>query len=267
MMKFWNRKIELIIAGKKYIYDEQDRKSIHIDFDVPFTTSKDPDVADIRIYNLSDISVGAIIKDAEVVLNAGYGNNIGNIFTGKVSSIRTDWEGPTKVTTVLAVDKAENKRRINKTYVAGTKASFIMRELANLLGVKVVEIKPVNDITYKKGKVISGDAYTELSKLAKETKSKMYINKGQLYIRADNKGTETGFVLNRNTGLIGSPQRIEEEDENGKKIVKYQVNCLLNHNITKDSMIRIESKALNLQTRVLEGKHTSDFESELIVKP
>ena len=265
-MKFWNRKIELIIAGKKYIYDEQDRKSIHIDFDIPFTTQKEPDVADIRIYNLSDISVGAILKDVDVVLNAGYGNNVGNVFTGKVDSVRTDWEGPTKVTTILATDRPNAKRTISKTYKEGTKASFIMRELANLLGVKVVEINPVKDIEYTKGKVINGEAYQELTKLAKETKSKIYINKGQLYIRADKKGTETGFKLNKDTGLIGRPQRIEEEQD-GKKVVKYKIECLLNHNITKDSLIKVESKTLNLQTRVVEGKHKSDFTSELIVIP
>ena len=156
---------------------------------------------------------------------------------------------------------------MNKTYQAGTKASYIMADLASILDLEVGEINPKNDIEYKLGKSISGRVEWALKRLVKDTESKMYINKGRIFIRDKNKGTETGFLLNSDTGLISSPEKIEEEDEKGNKIIKYKVQSLLNHKISVDSLIQIESKTINGNYRVESGVHTGDFITEMIVVP
>lgn len=94
----------------------------------------------------------------------------------------------------------------------------------------------------------------------------MYINKGRIFIRDENKGTETGFLLNSDTGLISSPEKVEEEKD-GQKIIKYKVQSLLNHKIGVDSLIKIESKTINGNYRVESGVHTGDFITEMIVVP
>lgn len=263
-MRFWIREVNLKAGDKEFTGDKFD-----IDFRVPFSTKEEPDISEIRIYNLSNSTIESIGAKAYVILNAGYKGDVGNILNGKIENISTVWEGVDKVTVLKVSDGGFEWRNatVNKTYKAGTKAKYIMADLASILGLEVGETSPKNDIEYKLGKSISGHVETALKQLVKDTGSKMYISKGRLYIRDKNKGTETGFLLNSDTGLIGSPEKIEEEDEKGNKIIKYKVQSLLNHRISTDSLIQIESKTINGNYRVESGVHTGDFITEMIVVP
>lgn len=262
MMRFWIREVNLKVGDKEFTGDK-----FEIDFRVPFSTKEEPDISEIRICNLSNSTIESIGAEAYVILNAGYRGDVGNILSGKIENISTIWEGVDKVTVLKVSDGGFEWRNaiVNKTYQAGMKASYIMADLANILGLEVGEISPKNDIEYKLGKSISGYVERALKQLVKDTESKMYINKGRIFIRDENKGTEAGFLLNSDTGLIGSPEKVEEED--GQKVIKYKAQSLLNHKISTDSLIQIESKTINGNYRVESGVHTGDFITEIIVVP
>ena len=98
-----------------------------------------------------------------------------------------------------------------------------------------------------------------------ETGSKFHISQGKILIRPWEAGTQTGFLLNADTGLIESPQPFEEES-NGKKISGFHVRMLLNHRITVDSILQIQSKTANETFRVRKGSHSgADFITEVEV--
>jgi len=262
-MKLWIREVNLKAGNKEFNGDD-----FEIGFRVPFSTKEEPDISEVKIYNLSQNSIQSIGAKAYAILNAGYKGDVGNILSGKIENISTVWEGVDKATVLKVSDGGFEWRnaKINKTYQAGTKASYIMADLASILGLEVGEISPKNDIEYKLGKSISGHVETALKQLVKDTESKMYINKGRIFIRDENKGTETGFLLNSDTGLIGSPEKVEEEKD-GQKVIKYRVQSLLNHKISTDSLIQIESKTINGIYMVESGVHTGDFITEMIVVP
>ena len=262
------RQIDLMAGSKSFNLEE----GFEIHFNIPFSTSEDPDVSEISIYNLAKESIAAIEAKAYVVLNVGYKGDIGNILTGKVEQVSSSWEGVDKITTLKVSDGGFEWRgsRIQKTYAKGSKASYIMQDLSGLLGLEVVEISPKKDITYQLGRTVSGDVEKALKQLAKDTESKMYIDKGKLYIRDEDKGTETGFLLNSDHGLVGSPEKVEEENEKKEKIIKYNVECLLIHKISADSIIQIESKTANGNFRVISGNHYCDgvsFITQMVVIP
>ena len=263
-MKFWIREVDLKAGGKEFKGSD-----FTIDFRVPFSTSKDPDISEVQIYNLSKDSISSIQSKAYVILNAGYKGNIGNILSGKIENIFTEWQGVDKITTLKISDGGLEWRnaKIQKTYQAGSTSKYIMSDLASMLGLEIAEINPKKDITYQLGKTVSGSIEQALKRLAQDTDSKMYIDKGRIYIRDGKKGTETGFLLNSDHGLTGSPEKIEEESEKGKKIVKYKVQSLLNHKISTDSIIQIQSKTVNGNYRVESGIHTGDFITEMVVVP
>lgn len=270
-MKLWLRQIELTAGGKQF-KNETHEGGFRIEFRVPFSTSENPDVSEIMIYNLSQESVSAIEAKAYVVLNVGYKGDIGNILSGKVEEISSKWDKVDKITTIKVSDGGFEWRstRIQKTYAKGSTAKYIMQDLSSLLGLEVVEVNPKNDLTYQLGRTISGDVEKALKQLVQDTESKMYIDKGKLYIRDKDKGTNIGFLLNSDTGLIGSPEKIEEENEKKEKIIKYNIKCLLNHKITTDSIIQIESRNVNGTYRVENGSHycnDSDFITEMVVVP
>lgn len=266
-MKQWLRQIELTAGDKEFKGDD-----FTIEFRVPFSTSEDPDISEIMLYNVSKESIAAIQAKAYAVLNVGYKGDIGNILSGKVEEVSSKWYKVDKITTIKVSDGGFEWRntRVQKTYAKGSTSKYIMQDLSSLLGLEVVEVSPKIDITYQLGRTISGGVEKALKQLVEDTDSKMYINKGKLYIRDKDKGTSIGFSLNSDTGLVGSPEKVEEENEKKEKIIKYNVKCLLNHKITTDSIIQIESRTVNGTYRVEEGSHYcngSDFITEMVVIP
>lgn len=262
-MIFWNRKLNIKAGDKEFTNDD-----FTIDFDIPFSTTEEPDISEIQIYNLSKDSISRIRSRGYIIVNAGYEGDVGSILTGKIESVETEWSGVDKITTIKVSDGGLEWRNatIQKTYKAGTKASAIMADLASIIGLEVAEIKPKSDISYKLGKSISGDVSAALKAIVRDTNSKMYISKGRVYIRDKNRGTITGFVLDSDSGLIGSPERVEEEEDE-KTIIKYNVVCLLNHKISTDSLIEVKSREINGRFRVESGRHTGDFKTELTMLP
>lgn len=279
---FWIRDIDVLAGGKKF--QSLGENALEIDFDISFNDKEEPDVSEVNIYNLSEDSINEIKKQGYCIVNAGY-REMGNkacVVSGDIEDVTTDWEGLDKVTKIKVSDGGKEWRqaKLNKTYAEGTKASLIMQDLCGVLGYEVVEINPKEDITYKLGKTIKGYCSDNLKRLVKDTKSKMYINKKRITIRDEKKGNDIGFLLNTETGLVGNPslnkddsedktdlRESEKEKKKNKEEKKtWKVTCLLNAKIETDSIIKIESKTCNGQFRVVSGRHTKDFNTELVVE-
>lgn len=279
---FWIRDIDVLAGGKKF--QSLGENALEIGFDISFNDKEEPDVSEVTIYNLSEDSINEIKKQGYCIVNAGY-REMGNkacVVSGDIEDVTTDWEGLDKVTKIKVSDGGKEWRqaKLNKTYAEGTKASLIMQDLCGVLGYEVVEIKPKEDITYKLGKTIKGYCSDSLKRLVKDTKSKMYINKKRITIRDEKKGNDIGFLLNSETGLVGNPtlnkddsgdktdlRNSEKKKKKNKEEKKtWKVICLLNAKIETDSIIKIESKTCNGQFRVVSGKHTKDFNTELVVE-
>lgn len=279
---FWIRDIEVLAGGKKF--DSLGENGLSIDFDINFSDGKEPDVSEVTIYNLSDDSINQIKKDGYCIVNAGYKSlgNKGNILSGDIEEVNTTWQGLDKETKIKVTDggKKRRKAKISKTYKENTKASVIMRDVINVMGYEIVEIKPKDDKVYKLGKTINGFCSDILKMLVKDTKSKMFVNKNRIIIRDQEKGTQTGFVLSADSGLIGSPTLNKDDSgdkssnvntDKGKKANKkekktWQVTCLLNPKIETDSIIQVKSRVLNGTFRVIKGKHTKEFETVITVE-
>lgn len=279
---YWIRDIDVLAGGKKF--QSLGDNALEIEFDISFNDKEEPDVSEVTIYNLSEDSINEIKKQGYCIVNAGY-REMGNkacIVTGDIEDVVTDWQGLDKVTKIKVSDggKEWRKAKLYATYGEGVKASTIMRDLCGVLGYEIVEISPKDDITYKLGKTIKGYCSENLKKLAKDTKSKMYINKKRITIRDERKGDDIGFLLTAETGLVGNPTLNKDDSEDktdlrGDEKVKkpnteerksWKVTCLLNAKIETDSIIKIESKTCSGTFRVVSGKHTREFNTELVVE-
>lgn len=270
-MKQFLRRIELTI-GDKSIKNYGDN-ALNCGFEVSFSAkTSEPDLSKVTIYNLSEDTINNIKKNDIVLINAGYEGDIGNILNGTVQKTETEWQNVDKITTIFVTDGGKNWKNstTNKTYQNGTKASYIIRDLANIMGYEVGEIAPVQDIIYQLGKSVSGPTRNSLQTIVKDTKSKLFIDGNKLYVRAINKSTPNGYLVNSDTGMIGSPEKVEEEKDE-KVTIKYKVKCLLNYHIRKDNLIRVESRTINGNFRVESGTHTGsdegDFITEMVLLP
>lgn len=278
---YWIRETTLEAGGK--IFETIGDNALDIEFDVPFADKAEPDVATVTIYNLSDDSIAEIKKEGKAILSAGYKemHNISEILSGEIEEMKTEWRGLDKVTTITISDGAKSwrKKELNKTYANDTKAKAIMKDLIDTLGYTVVELNPKNNINYPLGKTIKGVASKSLIQLAKDTESKMFVNKGRIVIRPEDKGYESGILLNADSGLldtptqnknmtgdkIDTPDREKDKKNNEEEVPSWTVKCLLNPQIETDSIISIESRSINGKFRVKSGKHSKDFTTELEV--
>ena len=111
-MRFWIREVNLKAGNKEFNGDD-----FEIDFRVPFSTKEEPDISEVKIYNLSQNSIQSIGAKAYVILNAGYKGDVGNILSGKIENISTVWEGVDKVTVLKVSDGGFEWRNatVNKT--------------------------------------------------------------------------------------------------------------------------------------------------------
>ena len=81
----------------------------------------------------------------------------------------------------------------------------------------------------------------------------MYYRRGKPVIRPLNQGDDERFKLEEATGLIETPEQVEEDNFKG-----YKAKCLLQHRIAVASIIEINSKTAKGKYRVKEGTHSFD---------
>lgn len=257
------RKTSFLVSGRE-ITDP-----LTIKFSVPFGDDEKVDTIDIQVFNLKDDTINAISTNQMAVLSAGYIDDNGVIFNGTLKKKETKWEGLDKITTFKCIDSTEDytKSVFKKTYGRNTKASLILRELAQAAGLAIGDIDLPVDFVYRSGKMLNGKIKTLVAEIAKDCEAKLHINKGRMYVRDRVKGDNLGLDISKETGLIDEPEEIEEEvkddksskSTNPKKQIKgYKIKMLLNHKVTTDVIIKLTSKKISGVFRVSKGEHKGD---------
>ena len=246
MSEFWIREASILTAGRRINYPDLD-----MEFRVDFDTDSEPNLSEIKIYNLSDDTISRIKKGEQLILNAGYERDVGTIVAGVVESQVTSWEGVNKNTTIKVGDGSDRwlKTRISKAFKPGIKASQVIRGIIGEFGLEIGQIKLANDFTYPAGKTCHGQLQVVLQEIVNDAGSKLHITNGVILVRPPQEGTQTGWLLNSDTGLLDTPGIIEDDRAD------WSVKCLLNHRITADSLLVIESRTANGTFRVVKGSH------------
>ncbi|MCM3488773.1 hypothetical protein M3689_05560 [Alkalihalophilus marmarensis] len=252
-MSSFIRKTEVLVGGKKFITPD-----LNIEFRIEFSDGEELNDAEIKIYNLSDQSVNLIKKNLPLVINAGYEGDIGNVFIGGIYDVFTERTNTDRITTILAVEASDQWQRMNitKTYKAGIKASQILRDLIGFTGLATGALSIPRDVTYSRGKSLSGKLPNIVKDIAKDAGAKATVTKGKIFIRDPQQGDTLSFQFTPNRGLIGTPERFEDEEAIG-----YNVKALLNHRVQTDSIIQVGSSTAKGRFRVRKGVHLSNSSS------
>ena len=256
MGSFWIRQANVIVGGKRF-----DSDALDMEFDIPFDDDEEPDIATVRIYNLSDNSINTITKAQRFIVNAGYQGDVGTIFMGTLQNAVTRWLGIDKVTEFTVGDGAQEwlTTEVSESYAENIRASAILRDLTGRFGLELGRLQLVNDLVYPKGRCIDAMLKDAITQIVLECESTFKISRGKIFIMPYNQGLVTGFVLNSDTGLIGSPEPFERK-EMGETIKGFKIKMLLNHRITVDSILQVQSRTANGTYRVHKGRHTSNVD-------
>lgn len=250
MSRLFKREKQLIIDGVKL-------PDLDLVFSIPFDDKNEPSFPDITVINMSEDAVNAVNVGSEVILNAGYTGNVGNILFGTVSkkygNIQNGVDTEFKFQVTPSVEILLRKT-VQVTYAPGTQASYIVKDLMSRVNLEVGTVVLTNDITYQNGKIVSGTIQKALELIAKETNSWFYTRANIVFMNTNVYELDTGFLLRPDTGLTGYPELIDIDGQVG-----YKITTLLNPMMTVGSVFRLESKYVNGLFRVHVGTHSDDF--------
>lgn len=261
-------------------------------FDVEKTSSKEPNRAEVTIFNLNLANRGIIeegqkIADAlrsatppvaydwPLTIEAGYVGSREQIFSGNITFATSRKENVDWVTTIECGD-GENKyrsARMNKSYTVGSPVTQVAIDASILLGVGPGNIaEKLGPGVFRKGFsvfsqgfVASGSAADVLDQILSSAGFNWSIQDGQLMILAPDETTfEEVVVLSKDFGLIGSPEKSEDGNISFKS--------LLQGSIKPGRRVLIQSQLITGQFKIEKVAHYgdtigSDWYSEAEAKP
>jgi hypothetical protein len=234
-----------------------DSDNIDIDYLVEFEDSEEPNVAEISLWNPSNDTISQIKREMPVILNSGYVGDIGVLISGKIADFEVISYDVDRELKMYVGDGLEVwNTPIKKSYI-NLNADKVAQDLSKLSGVSF-KIDLEKNITYPQI-VFDEPLISCLRKIASDTESKFFIRNGQGFLVKKTYAEQSIFVLNAESGLIGRPERVNIDDIDG-----YRIQCLLEYRINVGSYVRIESRYVNGDFRVVKGKHADVTEMEVV---
>lgn len=240
MTRQWKRQLEVIVgAGGSGL----SIKDLLIQFEVIKTADKEPNRANIKIFNLNPDNEARVKEEFdEVLINAGYPDAVGLIFRGNIMHVYRYKEGPDLVIEIEASDgdKDYRKATVNRSFAAGSTNTDVLEQcLASFEGVgNTIEgtiLMP--ERSYLRGKVVAGTTRHALDVLAREAGANWSIQDGELtMVGVLETLPDEVQVINKDTGMIGSP----EVNEKG-----VTVRCLLNNKLKVNGQIELDMASIN----------------------
>jgi hypothetical protein len=265
MSKLFGRKIETIINNREWSYP-----GLEISFNIKFDSDSIPDEADISIFNLSDDSIANINSGNNIIVNAGYGNDIGTILDGVIKTANLVRQGVDRELQIKALNVTNQylNTSLSYTYGNGVTSEHLIRDLLGYIGIIPNIVNLASPQKYQLGFNANGKILDLIKRVADDADSRVIIRNSSISIVPDYSGDEdVAFILNANTGLLS----IEPLDKTDTP-AKYKVRMLLNHAVAPYTILQIDSLTFNGMALVVEGNHAGsgsngDFITECEVMP
>jgi hypothetical protein len=241
-------------------------KGLRIAFKVHASLAKDPNTAEIKIYNLSPDNRAKLQgKGVPIILSAGYDTTEASIFSGDSRYITHESEGPTWVTKIQSGDgeRIFAFARMSKSYAAGVSPGTILREAVAATSLKpgnleaaISEIPRGGLATYARGYVAHGRAIDVIDSVAKSIGFSVSVQSGVLQFLRGGVAPGPAVLLSPKTGLVGSPafSNPEKKGEAPRLLVK----SLLQPSIVCGGQVSVQSENVKGAFRVQKLDHTGD---------
>lgn len=255
-MKNFDRQYRLSAgkAGAEGFEIGADARPLHISFSVEKADTDSANTAKVSIWNLNKAHIAELNKDdCVVVLRAGYGTVMPLIFTGVVTFAKTKADGSDEVTEVELVD---NRVELRDTYVSvsysgNVNCKTLIEDTAAQMGVTASFSYNAKFADIPNGYSYVGPARNVLTKACDTSGLAWSINNGVLQIKkpGDTMSREV-YELSAQTGLIGTPERVQISGDDGSYSYGWDVEYLMNAAINIDDYVYLNSKYVRGYFRV-----------------
>ena len=253
MSEFWIRESVVSGCGREFRYPDYE-----IQFRIDFAKGGDPDLAVIGLYNLAPETEQVFKHGEEMVLRAGYQEDIGIVMAGEIRHVRVFDEGADRICEIEVHDTSDAYQgaEISESYVPGTTGSQILERIISMSGLERGKILLVRDAVYPEGRSVDGKIKDVIKEIAEDCGSEAHVTHGTIHVLPPGGWHDEAILLSPKTGLIGSPKRIESDDENSALL--WEAESLLNYRIRAGTLVQVESKQVHGLFAVESGSHVSD---------
>ena len=261
---------------QQHVYIEFETVTIDSDvldceFTVPFDNNTEANETEIILYNLSYNTTNQIRESGAVTIKAGYGDDIGVIFSGTVSKKEIRNEDSDRILTLAATDSAGRTGwEVDVSYCEGNTAQGILYDLCARLNFPIVSFAPIRDYVFEREVHVEGSLMDAIEKYAGICGVSAYVCKGCVYIQPLSYSNAETYSLSAETGLL-STDEYEKEEKNGEfedTIRGWKLKALLNHRVQTGTRVELNSPNASGVYFVQEGEHSYDGDSmitELLV--
>lgn len=275
MSRIYQRRATITIgtgAGEGLRVASEGERALRFLFRARKVASRDPNTLDLEIRNLGEDSRSKLagVENTPITLEAGYLDNVGAIFIGKVRSIDNVRSGTEWTTRVQAADGlGASKATLHETLAPNTQVGAAIQRMAEQLGKKAkVSVKAAlaraakGDLagagkTFAKGLTIEGNILERLDGMGKEHGFEVSVQDEELLIlKPGETATHRAVVLSPSTGLVGSPERIRDEKRPKDVIVK--LRAFMIPALIPGGLVELESDVISGRFRATEVSYQGD---------
>lgn len=251
------RSAEIRVAGRVFSYPDLDA-----DITIEFSGGDEANTAGVSIYNLSERSVDIIRRGENIDILQGYRGDIGETFRGVITQVKTTMDGVVKKTEIKANDNLNKwgDLRINKTWKEGYNAADIISQILEEIDLPTRDFSVGKNKSYTDGKSFSCTAREALVQLALDTESKVHIDKGELVFRPFADYDNNEISVSSKSGLMAPPQK-----SNLEGLETWILQSMLRYEVSTDSLLNVDSRTIKGLFRVVKGKHSPDWTTEVEV--
>lgn len=212
---------------------------LKVSFKVTRSSGKEPNKAEVSIYNLKKDNRTALQeKKIPTIIEAGYVDNISQIFSGSLEFGENRQDGRDWITTIQAGDGTQKYKsaRINKSFKGPVNIVDALKAAAGAMGIDEGNLSDVTQSIrgsvseFSNGMVLSGKAEQQLDKIAKTMGFKWSIQDEKLQFLGPTQFVgPTATKIAPGTGLIGSPEPGEKGIVRARSLL--QPNLLPGHRV------------------------------------
>lgn len=247
-------------------------KDLRITFNIKKTKDKDPNTADVSIYNLSELTRNKIKKKQKIFLSAGYLDDEGEslIFIGDITEVTHTIARPDVITKIVAQDGQQDltTKKLSFSFKGSTAVSTVIDKITSIFPFAKKFTKDIipSGLKYQNGFSFAGPAKDALNKVLEFAGLEWSVQNNELVIVK--KGESDGkraVLLTSQTGLLGSPERFTDDSEKSKgattkEINGWRVRSLLQPRVNPKNQISVKSREIPEETffTVLSVVHSGD---------
>lgn len=226
--------------------------SLYIKIEIKKVISGKPNEGSVKIYNLAD-STETQIKEKGVRIRvfAGHDNRPILLHDGDIRRVERDRSGVNRITTIILGGNTIKLAQaiFNQSYAGQVSVKQIVTDAIPTFNIESSDIDQIPDNAFLNDFSFTGKTGDLLDKILNPIKVQWFENDNLISFSAEKNALDDVVVLNKNTGLVGSPSITD-------KGIKFK--AVLNGRITLNNRIKIESILVNGTYKVIQLLHIGD---------